>query len=104
VGDAPQINVTRAQSRGNDGSVEFCIGANDAPLKSELTSISVSIHCAPGGGRAACLATPGLLLCSYPTQFPGQCATQQGAMTDAAWADMCKISAFPQINEIVPTI
>src|SRR5262245_6595757 len=64
VGDASKLKFTRADSCGNDGGVEWCIPANDTKLQSDLAAISSSIRCAPGGGRAGCLATPNLLLCS----------------------------------------
>lgn len=104
VGDADKIKFTQDQGCGNDGGVEFCIPANDSGLAAQLTAISSAITCAAGGGRAGCLRVPGLLLCSYPTAFPAQCTSTHGAMTDAVWGDMCEISSFPQITEIVPTI
>jgi hypothetical protein len=104
VGDATKIKFTQDQGCGNDGGVEFCIPDNDAVLRTQLTAISSTITCAAGGGRAGCLAVPGLLLCSYPTAFPAQCTSTHGAMTDDVWGDMCQISSLPQITEIVPTI
>jgi hypothetical protein len=72
-------------------------------LREQITAISSTIACGPGGGRAGC-AVPGLFLCTYPTTFPGQCTSVHGAMTDAVWSDMCELSRFPQITQIVPTI
>jgi hypothetical protein len=103
-GNPQKIKFPRAEACGNDGGVEFCIPADIAETQTMLKAINPNIHCAPGGGRAGCLATPNKLLCSYPTAFPGQCLSEHGAMTDASWADMCKISAFPEIAEIIPTI
>lgn len=99
-----KIKFTRAQSCGNDGSVEWCAPAADTQLAATLTAISPTIHCEPGGGRANCSATPGLLLCSYPTSYPGQCLTAYGEMTPAVWDDICDVAAQPPITEIVPTI
>ncbi|MDQ3365859.1 MAG: hypothetical protein M3680_10570 [Myxococcota bacterium] len=103
-GDTAEIKFTQADACGNDGSVEFCVPDDDPAVLSTLSTISSTISCAPGGGRARCLATPGLLLCSYPTAVPTECVTPHGAMTDAAWADMCAIAALPQVTAIVPTI
>lgn len=102
-GQAGKIKFTRETSCGNDGSVEFCIPDGDNNFEALLANISPNIRCAPGGGRANCLATPGLLLCSYPTSFPAECTSPQGAMTDATWDDMCEIAGFSAVTEIVPT-
>lgn len=104
TGDATKLKFTPESSCANDGSVEFCIPDNDPSLAATLGAISPSVHCAAGGGRANCARTPGLLLCSYPTAFPAQCATDHGAMTAEVWGDMCQLSALSQITEIVPTI
>jgi len=104
TGDATKLHFTRDTSCGNDGGVEWCIPANDASLRAAITAVSPSIYCAPGGGRANCNAKPGLLLCSYPTAFPAQCATDHGAMNDATWSDMCTLTTFAEITEIVPTL
>jgi hypothetical protein len=99
-----KIAFTQADGCGNDGGVEWCIPDNDAALQTQLATISSSIHCAPGGGRAMCSARPSLLLCSYPTAFPAQCSTDHGATTDEVWRDMCEIAALPQVTMIVKTI
>ena len=99
-----KLHFTRDTGCANDGSVEFCIPDNNSQLRSALAMIEPAIGCAPGGGRANCSASPGLLLCTYHTSVPGQCRmADHGAMTDAAWADMCAIAAFAAITEIVPT-
>ena len=104
TGHEDKIEFDYPTSCGNDGSVEFCIPANDASVMSSVAAISSTITCAPGGGRALCLATPGLLLCTYPTQYPGQCLSTHGAMTTDVWADICEIAALPQVTAIVRTI
>jgi hypothetical protein len=104
TGHTDKLKFTYETSCGNDGGVEFCIPANDASTLAAVTGVSSTITCNAGGGRAMCSATPGLLLCAYPTQYPGQCATQYGAMTDKVWADMCQLATLPQITQIVPTI
>lgn len=104
AGDVTKLQFTRADGCANDSSVEFCIPEGNAALEATLAGISEAITCAPGGGRARCNATPGLLLCFYPTTVPEQCETDDGAMTAAAWSDMCALTALPEITAIVPTI
>lgn len=87
----------------NDGSVEFCIPADDPQLRATLAAIAPAITCDGGGGRAGCLRSPGLLLCTYPTRFPEECVAQHGALADAAWSKLCQVAALPQITAIVPT-
>lgn len=103
-GQPSKIKFTQETGCLNDGFVEFCAPANDATVTSALAAISSAITCEPGGGRAMCLASPNLVLCMYPTVVPTECVARHGAMTDAAWSDVCAISALPQITEIVPTI
>ncbi len=104
AGCAGELAFTQATGCANDGSVEFCIPANNAALITQLETISPSITCAAGGGRAMCNASPNLLLCFYPTAFPDQCTTAHGAMTDAVFTDMCQIAALPEVTMIVHTI
>jgi hypothetical protein len=104
TGHTDKLAFTYETSCGNDGGVEFCIPANDTATHDVVTAVSSAITCNAGGGRAMCNATPGLLLCTYPTSYPGQCITQYGAMTAKVWADMCQLAALPQITKIVPTI
>ena len=67
-----------------------------------VTAVSASITCAPGGGQAMCTGTE--LLCFYPTEPPGQCDSDNGPMTEAAWQDTCELSAIAEIDQIVPTV
>ena len=99
-----EIKFTQATGCVNDGAVEFCIPDGNARLVAQLEAYEMAISCAPGGGRADCLATPNLLLCFYPTRFPQQCEAMHGAMTDPTWQDMCAIAALPEVTAIVPTI
>jgi hypothetical protein len=101
-GDRSKIKFTKDQGCSNDGSVEFCIPMGNATVMSSVTSISASITCAAGGGRAMCTGSE--LLCFYPTTAPDQCVETHGAMTEAAWSDMCELSAIPEIDQILPTI
>jgi hypothetical protein len=102
-GHAEKIKFTQQDACANDGSVEFCIPDNDPAVMASVTAISPSVTCAPGGGRARCSETPGLLLCSYRTVVPTECVASHGAMTDDAWTEMCALSGLAQIVEIVPT-
>jgi len=104
MGNADKIRFAQGDGCANDGSVEFCIPDNNAAVLSTLAGISTTITCAPGGGRANCLASPGLLLCSYPTVVPTECVTHYGSMTTAAWSNVCAISGIPEVTEIVQTI
>ena len=102
-GQDAKIKFTQAMGCGNDGSVEFCIPDSEPALQTMLQSIDPRISCGPGGGRAMCSRTPGLLLCFYPTRET-ECVSQHGAMTAATWQDMCEIAGSPEITEIVHTI
>ena len=106
TGDCPTAEIMFTQATGctNDGSVEFCIPDGNAALIARLETYESAISCAPGGGRAGCLATPNLLLCFYPTGFPQQCEVLHGAMTDHTWQNMCAIAALPEVTAIVHTI
>ncbi len=103
MADETKIKFQQATGCQNDGSVEFCIPDSDPKIQTMLSAISSTIRCSPGGGRANCNATPGLLLCFYPTSFPAECESSHGAMTTPTWSDMCSIVAMPEVSEIVPT-
>jgi hypothetical protein len=106
TGDLSKVKFTQADGCFNDGSVEFCIPMGDATVMSAVSTVSESITCAPGGGRAMCTGSE--LLCFYPTVIRVECPIEHGvrtgAMTDAVWQDMCDLSAISQIDEIVRTI
>ncbi len=103
TGDSTKIAFTRGQGCANDGSVEFCLPAADQTVRARVTTISPSISCAPGGGRAMC-NDPGLVLCTFPTAFPTQCEAVHGAMTDEVWMQICSLSAIDEIHQIMPTL
>jgi hypothetical protein len=103
VGHAEKLAFAQATGCSNDGSVEFCIPDGAPAVRSALAAIAPAITCGPGGGRAGCLASPGLLLCFYPTAVPTECVSTHGAMTDAGWANVCALSSLPEISAIVPT-
>ncbi len=98
-----KIAFTQAQGCANDGSVEFCI-PNNASAVAAVTAIAADTSCAAGGGRAGCLATPNLLLCSKPTMFPAHCDATHGALSASTWATLCQIAELPMVTQIVATI
>lgn len=99
--DTTKIDFTQAQGCQNDGSVEFCLLPTDGGSY-QVRLIDPSITCAPGGGRARC--DPKVeLLCFMPTAGPASCVAPHGAMTDAAWAKVCRLAALSEVRRIVPT-
>src|SRR5688572_18318075 len=74
-GTAAKLKFEQPTGCLNDGSVEFCIPADDPQLRATLAAITPGIRCEGGGGRAECLRVPGLLLCSYPTKVPEECVS-----------------------------
>jgi hypothetical protein len=97
-----KIDFPQSQGCANDGSVEFCVPADDGRLLRQLAAIDPAITCRPGGGRARCTMTE--LLCFLPTRGPSACLADHGAMTDAAWARVCHVAALPQVRRIVHTV
>lgn len=97
-----KIAFTQAQGCANDGSVEFCI-PDSASALAAVASISADTVCVAGGGRAKCLASPNLLLCTMATTFPTRCETTHGALTAVAWATLCQFADLPTVTQIVPT-
>ncbi|HEY4175978.1 MAG TPA: hypothetical protein VGM90_04075 [Kofleriaceae bacterium] len=103
AGAEAKLTFTREESCSNDGGVEFCL-PDQPDARAAIAAISSAIRCSPGGGRAQCSATPGLLLCSLPTAFPDQCLTSHGAMNDATWSVTCAAAARPEVTQIVPSL
>jgi hypothetical protein len=86
----------------NDGSVEFCIDAADAALLTAVRDINPDVACTTGTrGRAEC-DTDSEMYCAFPTGAD-QCVQRHGAMTDAAWTQLCEISLLDGIERIVAT-
>jgi hypothetical protein len=84
---------------------EFCIPS--AAACSDCLAMTVAI--VPdatyngGMGRAGCdLTTQRLYL--VPTDNTNRCQTPGGAMTDAAWAQVCAVASLPFVPEVVFTI
>ena len=104
-----KIAFTQMQGCLNDGSVEFCVIKEDAALAARVRAIAPSVReNARSRGRAGCDLTTEILVL-YPTPFPASagepavCAGPRGAMTDAAWSQICQLAAQPEIRTIVPT-
>jgi hypothetical protein len=94
-----KLAFTQASGCANDGSVEFCLPPT---LVAAAQTINPAITCAPGSGRAMC--DPAVeLLCFFPTVDASVCVASHGALTDAAWAELCKLSSLPEVRQIVPT-
>jgi hypothetical protein len=98
----PADKITFEQNTGclNDGSVEFCVPANDLDALAAVREIVPDVQCGSMGGRARCdLDTE--VLCLIETR--GMCTAYHGAMTDDGWQTVCKLAAMPFVREIVPT-
>jgi hypothetical protein len=85
----------------NDGSVEFCLPTGDDALLARVRDIAPTIQAGSSGGRAAC-DVPVETLYFFPTGDP-ECVMRHGALKDAAWDQLCRIAALPEVREIVPT-
>lgn len=96
-----KLKFTQATGCQNDGSVEFCLPAADLDSQARAQAVAADLRCAPGGGRARCSAGSELL-CFFPTEA-GRCVAVHGALTAAAWAQVCALAALPAVREIVPT-
>lgn len=86
----------------NDGSVEFCLPAEDEAALEAARAITPSITCTEGSrGRAECdTAIERLCLVEVPTSA---CVATHGALTPEAWQMMCALAALPEVRMIVPT-
>ena len=86
----------------DDGSVEFCLPADDAASLTAVQAVS-KVNCGSGSsGRAGCNPATELL-CFLPTGM-AECVAPQGAMTDKTWQTVCKISTVDAVTKIVPTV
>lgn len=86
----------------NDGSVEFCLPADDEAALDAAHAITPLITCTQGSrGRAECdTATERLCLVEVPTSA---CVAPHGTLTPDAWQMMCALAALPEVRMIVPT-
>ncbi len=95
-----KIAFTQATGCQNDGSVEFCLPADDPAALDTVRQIAPEVSCQQAGGRAHCdLNTQ--ILCLVETR--GMCVAEYGALTDAGWQTVCDLAALPFVKQIVPT-
>ena len=95
-----KIRFTQDAGCLNDGSVEFCIPADDRSALEAVRAIVPDVHCMPARGRAGC-DLDRELLCMVETH--GMCVEYHGALTDAGWGMVCDLAELPFVREIVPT-
>lgn len=98
---AHKLTFTQATGCRNDGAVEFCVPKEAPAVHAEVKRIAPSAAALASRGRAGCdTATETLFL--YPTDET-VCTSRHGALTDAAWEELCRLAALPEIQRIVPT-
>lgn len=96
-----KLAFTRDTGCVNDGSLEFCLPSGDAALLARVRGIAPTIRAGSSGGRARC-DVPAETLYFFPTG-DAECTARHGALEDAAWDQVCRIAALPEVREIVPT-
>ncbi|WP_437818317.1 hypothetical protein [Sorangium sp. So ce1078] len=96
-----KIAFTRDTGCVNDGSVEFCLPTGDEALLARVRDIAPAIQAGSSRGRARC-DVPAETLYLFPTG-DAECVARHGALEDAAWDQVCRIAALPEVREIVPT-
>jgi hypothetical protein len=98
---ADKIRFTQETGCLNDGSVEFCLPADDPSALASVQRIAPGVTCLQARGRAGC-DLHSQRLCLVETR--GMCrpdATR--AMTDAGWQTVCDLAALPFVGTVVPT-
>lgn len=96
-----KLAFTRETGCQNDGAVEFCVPKDASAVHAEVKRIAPSVSAMASRGRAGCdTATQTLFL--YPIH-EAACTSRHGALTDAAWNELCRLAALPEIRRIVPT-
>jgi hypothetical protein len=98
----PTDKIAFTQDTGclNDGSVEFCILADDPAALAAVWDIEPDVTCMRAGGRARC-DTSTEILCLLPTRK--QCPTYHDALPDSRWQTVCDLAALPAVRQIMPT-
>jgi len=100
--ECPEVSFTQGEGCQNDGSVEFCISADDPDLVGELREIAPTIEVVGAfTGRAGCDRDTELLL-FYPTTGE-DCTELYGGLVDAAWLEVCALAAHPSVTRVVAT-
>ncbi len=96
-----KLAFTRDTGCVNDGSVEFCLPTGDEALLARVRDIAPTIQAGSSRGRAGC-DVPAETLYLFPTG-DAECVAHHGALSDAAWDQVCRIAALPEVRAIVPT-
>jgi hypothetical protein len=100
---ASQITFTQEEGCTNDGSVEFCIPADDPGALAAVQDIASSVECMGSRGRAGCdLDTEILCLVEVRDHCLSDRASPRG-LDDAGWDMVCELAGLPFVREIVPT-
>jgi hypothetical protein len=98
---ADKISFTQETGCQNDGSIEFCLPADDPAALAAVQRIAPGVTCLQTRGRAGC-DLPSQRLCLVETR--GMCRPDAArAMTDAGWRTVCDLAALPFVERIVPT-
>lgn len=97
-----KLAFTQATGCLNDGSVELCLPKEPQAVE-RIRALAPELTGPLGSrGRAGCdLSVEELYL--LPTRPGAECVEPHGALTDEAWARMCRIAADPAVSRIVPT-
>jgi hypothetical protein len=98
---AEKIRFTKETGCRNDGSVEFCLPANDKRLRATVKRIAPKIE---NKGRQRCDPKTELLFFLPTDVESGSCVERWGAMTDRAWNQVCALARLPEIRAIRQTI
>jgi hypothetical protein len=98
---ADKISFTQETGCLNDGSIEFCLPADDPAALATVRRIVPSVTCLQSRGRARC-DPHSQRLCLVDTR--GMCRTDSPrAMTDAGWRTVCDLARLPFVRKVVPT-
>jgi len=98
---ADKIAFTQETGCLNDGSVEFCLPADDPSALSAVQRIAPAVTCLQAHGRAGC-DLHSARLCLVDTR--GMCRSDAPrAMTDAGWRTVCDLAKLPFVRKVVPT-
>lgn len=96
-----KIAFTQATGCVNDGSMEFCIPADDPAALVAILEIAPNTTCISSPGRAGC-DTAAQLLCIVSAD--GMChPVEAQAMTDSGWQTTCDLANLSFVDKIVPT-
>ena len=97
------MQFTQAKGCENDGSVEFCIPANDAALRGRLDALGAGLTYSTSTGRAQCDHEQELLVLFPTPKDDARVCTSEGALRRRPWAQLCSIAREPAVKAIVPT-